>query len=203
MDLTALFENAFVAAIVGGLAGAAASYGANTIQERRRVRRLTSKLRVEKDQPHEHYGRCRVINAGEFPMRSAVAYISIAHGPGDIVNPPVGWESFVTPDSGVVVTKDRLCWSLAAPVRNPYIIDICPGESQALSLYRVRDDDGFIHVPSEKGWGPKEARILLRVREYRGTLEIVSLDTRSREFHFKLDPKLPHPLEFEPAVSTP
>lgn len=197
MDAWKLLENASVAGIVGGLFGAVGSYWANTFQERRRMRRLTSKLRVELDQPHEHYGRCRVINGGEFPMRNTVAYISIAHDPSDILKAPPGWESFIVPDSGVTVTKDRICWSLAAPVRNPYMIDICPGESQAISLYRVLDNFGFVYVPSEKGWDQMDARVLLRIKEYRGVLEIVSLDTTSREFHFKLDPRKVHPLEFD------
>ena len=142
----------------------------------------------------------RVINDSAYPVRGAIAYITVQHELEDVLPPPLHFASYISPVHMKRVEEDRLCWSATSPVRNPVSIDIYSGEHQCLDVLDLGAARRWIEIPSEAGYsssqtknqaeqhGAISSRVFLRAdRKYQADVRIVSADTRSRTFAVEID----------------
>jgi hypothetical protein len=87
----------------------------------------------------------------------------------DTLLPPAGILTWIRPGQFVPLSDsgEQLCWSVAP---NPMKVVIFAKERQPFSPCRITPD--YILIPSESGWPPKMARVLLRRRVYSGMLPL-------------------------------
>ncbi len=189
-----------VGGLFGALAGALASLWVNTVQDWWRVRRVSRTLRLAPQSRAGSRVTARVINDSNYPVRGAVAYITVRHELEDVLRPPLHFAAYISPAHLTRLTEDRLCWSATSPVRNPASIDIYAGEHQCLDLMDLGTANDWIEIPAEGGYsssqtedqskhlGAISSRVFLRAdRKYRAQVRIVSADTRARTFDVEID----------------
>lgn len=188
--------------LLGALAGGLVSFWVNTLQESSRVRRISRKLRLETQPRVGTRVTARVVNDSNCLIRSAVAYLTIQHELPDVIAPPKHFTAFIDPERHLKhLEEDRVCWSAVAPTRNPALLDIYAGEKQLLDVADFGASGLWVEIPSEVGYsssqtegesktkGQISSRVFLRAdRRYRGTIKIVSADTRARPFEVEIDP---------------
>lgn len=190
--MTGELQAALLGALTGALAGALASFWLNTVQDWWRVRRVSKRIRLIPEERAGSRVTARVVNESSYPVRGAVAYISIDHTRDDVLPPPLHFAAYVSPQHMRTVTEDRLCWSARSPTRNPMSIDIHAGEHQSLDLLDLGRERRWIEIPSEEGYsssqtteeaatqGAISSRVFLRSdSKYRAQIRIVSADTRA------------------------
>jgi len=136
-----------------------------------------------------------------------MAYLTIQHDLDAVMEPPCHFAAFIERRHLKQIEEEKLCWSANAPTRNPATIDIYAGEKQMLDIGDFGVSGEWIEIPSEVGYASSQteseakekdrikSRAFLRGRCYRGTIKIVSSDTRRRIFHIEIDPAgRQHPL---------
>jgi hypothetical protein len=129
-------------------------------------------------------------------MGKAVAYISIEHTHEDVIDPPAGSTACNVPKDRYILREGQLCWGVQEGGVNPMRVDIYSGEKQPLAFGWAHEEN--IEIYSEKCRAP--ARMFLKRRAYFGTLKIVCLDCKAKEFKFRLDVDQKEPIEFLPKV---
>jgi len=174
--------------IIGAAAGAVAGFIATLATTRWRVWWLKYHLDFLAEPKSGTHAFARIYNGYIFPLHSVFVYITIDHQLSDIVETPLPNKAFVNKGCQRIVTEDRLCWSFA---ENPASIDIYAGEKQAIGIANVTTD--WIEFPSEDGWstltdGKKTSRVFLARKKYDATINIVSKDTKAKEFKILIDP---------------
>jgi hypothetical protein len=187
---------AVVGAITGAFAGGLISLWVSRFQDRLKIRSITSQLRLVMEPKVGTRVTARVINGSVYPIRGAVAYITIDHRTEDVMIPPLHFEAFSSKGHPKQVVEDRLCWSANSLVPKPMSIDIFSGEHQSLDVADLGDwKSEWIEFPSEMGYassqpmpGPVKSRVFLgRSRKYDATIKIVSADTREKIFTIRVD----------------
>ncbi len=174
--------------LIGAAAGATAAFIVSLLANRWGRWRLHRNLHFEPQPRIGTRATARIYNGYIFPLNCVYAYITIEHELSDVLPPRPPFEAYVTPDHLCTVREDRLCWSTTMPSPNPPVVDIYPGERQALDI--VNFDPNWIEIPSESGWGTlrKKSRVFLKAKKYRATIKIISKDTKAKEFPIEIDP---------------
>jgi hypothetical protein len=186
------------AAIIGALSGALASLLVNELRDWFRVWRATKGIRLK---PQGRAGsRVTARVTSKRMVHGAVAYITLHHDLEDVIAPPKHFSAFISLAHRKKLQEDRLCWSVAAPSRNPASADIFAGEWQLLDVADFGEDGDWIEIPSELGWSSSQtetdiksqraisSRVFLRGdKRYRGVIKIVSADTTARSFEIEIN----------------
>lgn len=186
-DLEQKLLVALLGALAGGLMGLITSLLTNVFLPRLRRWNLTRKLSITCDPPHNGYARFRVVNGGYWTVTDAMLYLDLDIRQEDALPPPMDTRVHLAPGRFVPLTEGQLCWSVRTPTANPMKVAILAKERQAFSLCQIRDDG--ILIPTEEGWPPAHARVLLRRQPYSGRLKLVSADTNARTFSVHIDPE--------------
>ncbi len=193
--------------ISGGLAGAVFSLIVNSAISTWRRWRIRCWLKCEEDTEwHADVASVRVFNDSPYPLTGCWAYIAI-HGVdnGDIYEK--GPELSHYPKGTTLkldkAHEDRLHWAIG---NFPPMVDICPGERQALRVFRLGSQREWIGIFTECAKSSGSNEVLYRVflkpdKVYKGCLKIVSRDIEAKEFQIIIDvSNQDHPLIIEAAT---
>ena len=178
--------NILVSGAFGALAGALMSLVVNFWIDWNKRRGLRKNLMFEPQEKRGCRVTARIHNGYVLPLSNVYAYISVEHGPSDVLHPPLGYRAYIVPGDHKF-EEDRLCWSMAG---NPPHVDIYAGEKQSLEVLEIAPSGEWIQIPSESGWGTGGgiSRVFLRMNRYNATIKIVSKETEAKEFKLQIDP---------------
>jgi len=122
--------NILVSGAFGALAGALMSLVVNFWIDWNKRRGLRKNLMFEPQEKRGCRVTARIHNGYVLPLSNVYAYISVEHGPSDVLHPPLGYRAYIVPGDHKF-EEDRLCWSMAG---NPPHVDIYAGEKQSLEV---------------------------------------------------------------------
>jgi hypothetical protein len=193
------------AALIGALAGGLASLSVNEFRDWWRIKRTTSQLSFRPERRAGSRATARVKNDSNYALHNAVAYVTINHDMQDLLPPPKHFAAFIKKGKHErKLQEDRLCWSVAAPDRNPISVNVLPGEWQLLDIADFGERSEWVEIPSEMGWSSSQteedirgvpqitSRVFLRAGKiYSGSVKIVSEDSRARIFGLEINPSDP------------
>ncbi len=197
-----MLSERITAALIGALAGGLASLAVNEFRDWWRIKRATSRLSFKPERKAGSRATARVKNNSNYVIHNAVAYITINHDLQDLLQPPKHFAAFIAKGRHErKLQEDRLCWSVAAPDRNPSSVNVLPGEWQLLDIADFGEHSEWIEIPSEMGWSSSQkaeevarvpqivSRVFLRGgKTYSGSVKIVSEDTRACSFNIEINP---------------
>jgi hypothetical protein len=188
------FSQKLVVVLIGALAGGLASLFVMVLSHvllpfGKRIL-LTRWISISNSGHHVGNARFRIHNNGFSTISDATLYISIDFDESDIVK-PTPHNAHIKPNCFTALEEDQICWSIKTPTENPPTVSIFVNESHSFSPFRVSGDE--IHVPTEEGWPPaaKHLRVVLKRKNYDGTLKLVSADTNARIFRLEIRPDEP------------
>ena len=175
-------QNALIASAFGLIGGGALNMFAAWWKRKR----LHAQLKVYTSPPHQNFVPVRVHNRYVLPLTNCWAYISLHYDKEDIVGPPVGRKAHIFPAHPLVLSEDRLCWSVFVDGKNTPVADVYAGESQALMVLGYDASRQWIGIVSESMFNPW--RVFLRANKiYKGRLKIVSREIAAKEWEIRID----------------
>src|ERR1700722_8186462 len=170
------------AALVGALSGAVASYAVVVTQDKIRAWRIRYGLEFTVSPLKDQSVGGRVKNNSPYPIKNCWAYVSLQFEPEDILNQG---KVFITAEAPSQLDEDRLCWSISG---NPSVIDICPGENQALNIADFAPSRACFWIVSEKNNHPYRV-CLTGGKSYKGFIKIVNFESTAKCFSILIDPR--------------
>jgi|ERR1700722_3392609 len=184
--MTETLQNALVSAVVGGAFGAIAGLASKLFLAAWQRQRLYSKLQVYVRPLHSNNGILRAVNGYVLPLTSCWAYMSLDYQNSDIVSPPGAFGVHINRERPLDLHEDRLCWSALFHGRHSPVVDIYSHEHQALTVFKYHKEGNCIGIASESMF--EIYRVFLKAdKVYRGTLKIVSKETKAKVFQIKID----------------
>jgi hypothetical protein len=173
-------------AALGALMGGLVSFWNTRLQDFLKRKALHRKLRLIPIEAFQNKVAVRVFNGHVLPLTDCWAYITLHFEKSDIVDPPDGRPTVISPQHPAHLTEDRLCWSTHYPSQNPAIVDIYSGEYQSLEVFVFEPTGKWLGILSEKHSNPY--RVFLRGdKVYLGTLRFITRETEAKMFRIEID----------------